>query len=272
MRYDPVKKSLGKIFNKTPHLRILFYKMLDLLLLRSWYVRKELKNWIKTAPAESSVLDAGSGFGQYVWWLSKLCKNAHITGVDVKSEQIDDCNRFFEKIGLSNHVIFKVADLTQINEKEQYNMILSIDVMEHIVEDELVFYNFFRALKKDGILIISTPSDIGGSDTHHNENKGVTGFVDEHVRDGYNMLNLEKKLKRAGFNNIQLNYMYGTPGNIAWKLSMKYPIKMLNFNKLFFVLLPFYYLVTYPFAFILNFIDIKTKHEKGTGLIVVAKK
>ena len=272
MRYDPVKKSLGKVFNKTPYLRILLYRLLDLLLLRSWYVRKEIKKWVKTAPENSSVLDAGSGFGQYVWRLSKLSKNIQITGIDVKSEQIYDCNTFFSKIGLSERVIFKEADLTRINDFEQYNLILSIDVMEHIKEDELVFSNFFNSLKKDGTLIISTPSDKGGSDAENHSDNKVAGFIDEHVRDGYNMYDLEEKLHRAGFNNVKSKYMYGIPGNIAWKLSMKYPILMLNLNKLFFIILPFYYLLTFPIALILNILDLKLRHEKGTGLIVVARK
>jgi hypothetical protein len=40
MQYDPIKKTLGTVFNKTPFLRILFYRLLDLLLLRTWHVKK----------------------------------------------------------------------------------------------------------------------------------------------------------------------------------------------------------------------------------------
>ena len=43
MQYDPIKRSLGKIFNSTPLLRKLFYRLLDLLLLRSWHIRRELR-------------------------------------------------------------------------------------------------------------------------------------------------------------------------------------------------------------------------------------
>jgi len=46
-------------------------------------------------------------------------------------------------------------------------MILCVDVMEHIEKDELVFSNFYKALVDDGILLVSTPSDKGGSDVHH---------------------------------------------------------------------------------------------------------
>jgi hypothetical protein len=53
---------------------------------------------------------------------------------------------------------------------------------------------------------------------------------------------------------------------------MKYPIMMLNASKLFYILLPFYYLVTYPFSLVLNFMDVSLKHSTGTGLIVKAVK
>jgi len=80
------------------------------------------------------------------------------------------------------------------------------------------------------------------------------------------------KLKNAGFSKVEARYSYGTSGSLAWKLSMKYPIIMLNASKLFFILLPFYYVLTYPFAFILNYIDVNSNHNEGTGLIVKAVK
>ena len=45
MQYDPIKRSLGNIFNRSSALRKLFYSLLDLLLLRAWHVHKELKKF-----------------------------------------------------------------------------------------------------------------------------------------------------------------------------------------------------------------------------------
>ncbi|MCT4587523.1 MAG: class I SAM-dependent methyltransferase [Carboxylicivirga sp.] len=273
MHYDPIKRSLGKVFNQTPALRVLFYKLLDLLLLRAWYIRRKLRSIKKDKPAELNILDAGSGFGQYDYYMSSLGKKWSITGVDVKEEQIADCNQFFNKINRGNRVRFEYADLTKFVRPDSYDIILSVDVMEHILEDELVFANFFQSMKKDGHLIISTPSDQGGSDTHHHhEEDGVHGFIDEHVRDGYNAEDIKAKLEKAGFKNIETSYTYGKAGNLSWRLSMKFPIQALNATKLFFIVLPFYYLLTYPFAYLLNWLDISRKHTKGTGLMVVAQK
>jgi len=273
MQYDPIKRSLGKVFNQTPVLRKLFYRLLDLLLLRSWYIRRALKKKAKSSESRLQVLDAGSGFGQYDYFMSSLGKEWKITGVDVKEEQIEDCNQFFQKIGRGDRVKFEIADLTKYVKPDAYDLILSVDVMEHILEDELVFHNFFQSMKNGGTLLISTPSDQGGSDAdHHHEEDGVHGFIDEHVRDGYNAEDITVKLKKAGFAQIETQYTYGKPGSLSWRLSMKYPILMLNASKLFFVILPFYYILTYPLAFILNCIDTRSIHKTGTGLMVVAHK
>lgn len=269
MQYDPIKSSLGKVFNSNTFARISFYKMLDILLLRAWHIKKELRKLKKTFIGEVQILDAGSGFGQYSYFMAGKFKNARIFAVDVKEEQIEDCNRFFKKVHLSERVKFEVADLTQYSEPGFYNLILSVDVMEHIEEDVKVFKNFYASLKKGGVLLISTPSDQGGSDVHDEEEES---FIDEHVRDGYNIIEIEEKLRAAGFKNIVSRYSYGGPGKISWRLSMKYPISMLNISKLFFIILPIYYLVTFPFSLILNFLDVRLQHRTGTGLIVVAKK
>ena len=267
MQYDPIKRSLGTIFNKTPFLRISFYKLLDLLLLRAWHIKKEIRQ-IKDSN-EFNILDAGSGFGQYSHFLARKFKKAQLLAVDVKEDQIEDCKQFFAKTSMADRVEFAVADLTEYSAKEKYNLILSVDVMEHIEDDVKVFQNFYSSLKKGGALLISTPSDQGGSDVHDDHEES---FIDEHVRDGYNIDEIKTKLQSAGFSDITTGYSYGTPGKISWKLSMKYPISLLNVSKIFFILLPFYYIITFPFCIVLNFLDVRLKHKTGTGLIVKAIK
>ena len=273
MEYDPIKRRLGMVFNRTPFMRKLFYSLLDLLLLRAWHVKRELHLLRKRSfSGKIRVLDAGSGFGQYSYRMSRIFSGSIIKGVDVKQEQIDDCNRFFSSAGLRERVSFEFADLTKYFEPYSYDLILSVDVMEHIEQDEQVFSNFYKSLRNNGVLLISTPSDQGGSDTHEHEGEAVHGFIGEHVRDGYGVMDITRKLNNAGFSDVEVKYTYGFPGSLSWKLSMKYPILMLGKSKTFFILLPFYYLVTFPFCILLNYADVIFRHKKGTGLIVKANK
>ncbi|MCX6273282.1 MAG: class I SAM-dependent methyltransferase [Bacteroidetes bacterium] len=269
MQYDPIKRMLGSFFNKAPWMRILFYKILDLLLLRSWHIRRELRRWNKARTNDAvTVLDAGFGFGQYSYFLTGLGKNIRVKGLDLKEEQVEDCNRFFKSIQ-RNNITFFSGDLTQYVEYQAYDLILCVDVMEHILEDSLVFKNFSSSVKPGGRLYISTPSDQGGSDVHDH---GDESFIGEHVRDGYNLEDISEKLKTAGFSSVVARYSYGKYGKISWKLSMKYPILMVNVSKLFLILLPFYYLLTFPFCLILNAMDVSRINPTGTGLIVMATK
>ena len=273
MQYDPIKRKLGVVFNRTPGLRKLFYRLLDILLLRSWHIRKAFKQWEKEQSGTARILDAGSGFGQYDYYMGKRHRNWQIKGIDVKAEQVADCNGFFKKIGF-DHVRFEEADLTKLAEPDTYEMVLCVDVMEHIEEDEKVLQNFCQSMKKGGMLLISTPSDQGGSDVHHDhDHDGEShSFIDEHVRDGYGIEEIANKMKRAGFSKTEVYYQYGPSGKKAWKLSMKYPIIMLNTSYLFFIILPFYYLITFPFVLILNLMDVSGNHRTGTGLIAKAWK
>ena len=267
MHYDPIKRTLGGFFNNALWMRVLFYQLLDLLLLRSWHIRKALNTW-KSQVHNPKILDAGFGFGQYSYRMAQDVQGCEIVALDLKEEQVADCTDFFKRKGVLG-VDFQVGDLTQYVRPNYYDLVLCVDVMEHIEEDVLVLTNYQNSLIKGGMLLISTPSDQGGSDVHED---GETSFIEEHVRDGYGVEDMANKLKMAGFERWEIEYSYGKWGRISWLLSMKYPMLMLNKSYFFFVLLPLYYLLTYPFALIFNQMDVSFKNHKGTGLIVKAWK
>lgn len=269
MQYEPIKKALGRFFSGPSYMRKSLYFLMDLILLRAWHVRKALKKISRELPDHALILDAGSGMGQYSYRLSRMSKNWQIKGVDVNETEIGDCNSFFRKTGLSDRVSFETADLTTLKEPSVYDLIITVDVMEHIREDVTVFKNFYNCLNNNGILLISTPSDQGGSDTHHDSEES---FIDEHVRNGYSIAEITGKLKDAGFTKTEAVYTYGKPGNLSWKLSMKYPVKLLNISYLFFIVLPFYFVIILPVSVLLNISDLCIKHKKGTGLLITARK
>ncbi|MEE4115119.1 MAG: class I SAM-dependent methyltransferase [Marinilabiliaceae bacterium] len=269
MQYDPVKAKIGKLVNRAPWMRRMFYGLLDRLLLRTWHVKRALREFAAQHPGKASIFDAGSGFGQYSYRMWKMNSSWSIKAIDLKEEQIADCKLFFNKIGAAPAVSFETGDLTRYKSEGAYNLILSVDVMEHIEEDEKVFGNFHESLAPGGWLIISTPSDKGGSDVKHDHDES---FIDEHVRDGYGTDEIRNKLQRAGFSNIETKYTYGRPGNISWRLSMKYPILMLNKSWIFAIILPVWYIIFAIPCLILNYRDVKILHQEGSGLLVVARK
>lgn len=268
MKYDPVKKIVGSVAGTNRILRPLLYKLLGLFFLREWHVKRALRELMRRVPPPKSVLDAGSGFGQYTYYLAKRYPATAILAVDVKEEQIADCRRFFEKAHIAN-VRFAVADLLALSYDNEFDLVVSVDVMEHIHEDMTVFRNLHRALKPSGRLLVNTPSNLGGSDVHSPDDQS---FVEEHARVGYGMDEIRSKLEATGFTVEHARYTYGRVGTMAWRTGIKYPLVMLNIHKAFFLLLPFYYLLTFPFTLCLMTIDYYSRNKRGTGLLVVARK
>lgn len=269
MHYDPVKNIFARLIKKIPFLRKIFYWLLDLFFLRSWYVRRELKKLrMQLGTNEITVYDAGTGFGQYSYFMYKKLQPVKIFSVDVKKDWIEDAKSFFSKIKADN-INFETEDLLHINHENKFDLILCVDVMEHIADDVKVFQNFYRALKHGGYLLINSPSVYGGSDVHDEEDES---FIGEHARVGYSKEEFENKLHPLGFKTYKSQYTYGYWGDKAWRLGIKYPMLLLNVSKIFFIILPFYYLITFPFTFLLMVLDFNLENKIGSGINFIAKK
>ena len=272
MDYDPVKDRLGDLFTRSPGLNKTFYRLLDTVFLRSWYVRREVEALIETMPQNRPirVLDAGTGFGQYAYFLLDRFPRVEVTAVDVKADYLARARAFFDQTPHAGRITFRQLDLTApMEEEDRYDLVLSVDVMEHIEDDRAVFCNVRRVLRPGGYVVVNTPSDAGGS--------GVTdeadeSFIGEHVRDGYPPAELEEKLTTAGLDVVDWMYTYGRYGSAAWHLLVKWPIQLLNRSLAFSALLPLYYLPALPAGLALNRLDLREPNPTGTGLLMIARK
>lgn len=269
MYYDPIKNVFALLIKDYPFLRVAFYKLLDVMFLRSWYVRRELKELRKKfAGKEISIYDAGTGYGQYTYFMQENLRPNKILAVDVKEEWIKDTEQFFKSRGNDN-ISFGIEDLTEITHTNCFDMIVCVDVMEHIEDDVKVFRNYYNALRKGGYLLINTPSVFGGSDVHGDHDES---FIGEHARDGYSAEDLDAKLKPIGFERHKAIYSYGFWGDKAWRIGIKYPMKLVNISKVLLILLPLYYSFIFPFMLLFMYLDFKSKNNTGTGITYIAHK
>ena len=272
MDYDPIKDRLGSLFTRSPRLNKTFYRLLDTVFLRAWYVQREVRALIESYPANRPVrvLDAGTGFGQYAYFLLDTFPNVEVVAVDVKADYLATARRFFDQTPYADRITFRQLDLTDpLDEREAYDLCLSVDVMEHIEDDRAVFENFRRVLRPGGYVVVNTPSDEGGSGVTE---EGDESFIGEHVRDGYPPAELEEKLTTAGLSVVDWMYTYGRFGSAAWRLLIKWPIQLLNRSLAFGALLPFYYLPALPAGLVLNKLDLGEKNPTGTGLLMIAQR
>lgn len=268
MQYDPVKNMVGKLVRGRPRLRRVLYWLLGVLFLREWYAKRAVRAVLQNRRGDAEIYDAGMGFGQYTYYLARRFPSARIHAVDVKSDQVEDCQEFFSAMGL-RQCSFAVEDLLTIQHENRFDLVLSVDVMEHIQDDRRVFRNLARSLKPGGVLLVNTPSNLGGSDVHGED---AQSFIEEHARAGYGVEEIREKIESAGLKIERITFTYGPLGQLAWRLGIKYPMLLLNVTKLLFIVLPLYYVIALPIILPLMYLDYVSNNSTGTGLLVVARK
>jgi SAM-dependent methyltransferase len=258
MEYDPLKNKLDTAISLFPALRRALFGLMDILLLRQRYIKREIQKRFKQRDA-LRFYDAGAGFCQYSCFVLSNWKHATVHASDLKSNYLASFANYAASIA-PKRFSYIAADLQDYVPKGSFDLTIAIDILEHIENDIAVLANFHKALAANGTLIISTPSDTDPA----------AKFTAEHVRPGYAKEELERKLINAGFVIDKSIYTYGFWGRISWKLMMKYPMQLAA-RKLYPLLIP-YYLVVYPISEILMQLDIRSKNISGTGIMVVAHK
>lgn len=268
--YDPVKDRFANLIRKSVFLRTLFYRLLDLFFLRSWYVRRVVKEHARDLEQSGSwkLLDAGSGFGQYDRFILNTFDEVQVTAVDVKQDYLQDSRNYFEAKNLSQRIEFRQMDLLEPEFKQEYDFVICIDVLEHIEDDRKVIKNLQSVLKPGGYFLMHSPSIYSEEDAGEDDT-----FVDEHARAGYAKEDIREKLESAGLQPVSIEYTYGEKGHRAWELLIKYPMLWMNRYKLWILpLLAIYYLFTLPYGLLLMKLDMKGTNEKGTGIYALARK
>ena len=267
--YDPTKDRMAGLIRENLFLRRLFYLILDLFFLRSWHVRRKLRQLKKKQGYRiQQVLDAGSGFGQYDRQLLKIFPQSQVKAVDIKEDYLRDCRYYFERTRYNERISFEKADLLEWEEEPNYDLVLCVDVLEHIDQDVEVMRRLAGSMKNGGYFVMHSPSIYAEEDAGDDE-----FFVEEHARVGYGIKELRKKMSQADLKPVDVHYTYGRYGHAAWVILIKYPMLwMTNLGFGAIALLPFWYLLTFIPGMILNAIDVRRKSPQGTGIVGVGVK
>ncbi|WP_017815611.1 class I SAM-dependent methyltransferase [Paenibacillus shenyangensis] len=114
------------------------------------------------------VLDAGCGTGYGSFLISQFAKK--VVGIDISQEAVDWCNKNYAS---QKNLEFIQGSLEAIPfDREEFDCVVSFEVIEHV--DPSIQRTFLgearRVLKKNGVLIISTPNKLVYTDKsgYHN--------------------------------------------------------------------------------------------------------
>jgi len=129
-----------------------YQKMYELEEKHWWFKgkRKIVFNWLVDLQHQHKILDVGCGTGINLIYLKRRAN--FVIGIDSSKEAIDFCK-------LRGHKTLCQADILSLPLKDNsIDIILALDVLEHIDNDELAISELHRVLKPKGKLFITVPA------------------------------------------------------------------------------------------------------------------
>jgi len=116
------------------------------------FIKRELKDLDKNA----KVLEAGCGFGQWVFWMAEQGYQA--MGIDLSPKAIRTAKDYAKKNKIKN-CEFIEGDVRKMPIKDNYfDIIYSFGLIEHFHNTEIILNEFKRVLKPGGKIFLSVPN------------------------------------------------------------------------------------------------------------------
>ncbi|HUZ47382.1 MAG TPA: methyltransferase domain-containing protein [Terriglobia bacterium] len=186
-----LKKLLKRVYCRTyghsdlhTHIR---WRALETLLSASWF------------GVGSSVLEVGCSTGVISFEVARRYRDTKILAVDADQEAIEIADKA-KSLNRVTNVEFRVLRVPGLEKfaNDTFDVVLLIDVIEHVNEDGILMKEIARVLKPGGMVVISTPTPnyprVFGRKFHE-----MIG----HVREGYWRRDLEAVLRNAGFGAVR---------------------------------------------------------------------
>jgi len=138
------------------------------------------------------VLDFGSGRGHGVAAIQQALKPKLLVSLDTEQTYLDVAQSPLHKY---KNIRFICTDNLSSFKDNSFDLIFCMHVIEHIIKPELLLRDFYRILRKGGVLIIATPDK--------NNLVGVSPY-NEHV---FDRQELKDTLEKIGFLTSKIKYI-----------------------------------------------------------------
>lgn len=148
-----------------------------------------------TGEVEPNILDVGCGWGDFL----QVVKNNHLPylGIDLSPRSVEICRE--KKL---NSQKTDLVNLSKIS-SQQYSVITFFQVIEHLKNPIEYLRAAKKLLKKNGVLLITTPNNRSPLRYLFGPKWSVYNTPSHYFF--YSKISLEKLLKMAGFNNFKIN-------------------------------------------------------------------
>jgi ubiquinone/menaquinone biosynthesis C-methylase UbiE len=263
-----------KILLRFPNLLHFYYWINRLTVLRTWYVRRTLRNILASTPAPRNILDAGCGMGDFIFSIPEIHHHDTVTGIDISYSNFQLCERFAETMTKHN-CTFVHGSLSESPIPKNQDIILCIAVLMYIKDDVSVLRKFKEALAETGRLILYVPVNYRRHLRLYRTLSTKPGFdYDETIGRPHTYTDelIRERLMEAGLHIEHQYHSFGKISAIMFEISSIFEWFFKKQNPLLFIPLSLIYLVFFPFNLLAMALDYFGERTTGNGCIIVAKK
>lgn len=191
------------------------YDLSELMFYCRWF-----KGWINLLDnylplkngAGKKVLEVGCAIGAF----SKLLKERgfNVVATDISEFIIEKAKK------LQNNIEFKVSDIEKdIETKNKFDYIFAFEVLEHLKNPKKALFNMKRTLKKNGVIVFSTPIP-------NKQTLADPMHINVHSSDFWLDLGEELRFKKVYFKHIAFVpylYRFGSIFSIGFPIKINLP-------------------------------------------------
>jgi SAM-dependent methyltransferase len=206
------------------------------------------------------ILDAGCGIGVFTMELAKRHPEAEVVGVELEPELVERANHVARRAGLSN-CTFRAGDVTELGLDGEFDLVLSVDNLEHVQDDVRALTNLRSALVPAGRLVVHVP---GYYRRWLAFGKRINFDVPGHMRPGYLAEELVEKLQRAGLEVESTRHTYGVLETFTNNLSYIITGAERKNRQL--------YALVFPFLLAISWLGRWSRPAWGAGVLAVARR
>lgn len=171
------------------------------------YLERALDGWKDLDPKR--ILDAGCGAGDYSFYLARRYPSAQVLGIDIREDFVERNRDTAQRLGIAN-ARFETHDLANEPFEESFDLMVSIDVLEHVVPQDQAFGNLARALAEGGRAFLHVPVE---RERPVPFSERLTDFhewgEEEHLADDLTADEFVAALSQAGFEILESHGTFG---------------------------------------------------------------